>query len=187
MTRAAWDVDTAVDRSGSRELSCEELRALAVSLGARPEEWADRVRHDPDERIFEQLYLDDNVGVWLICWSAGHDTGFHDHDVPSGAFVVVQGVLTEERLRFRAPPNSVVLEQGDSVAFDPTEIHRVLHTGDAPAVSIHTYSPPLLRMGSYLVESGGALRRVPIGPTDELRPPVINPNLGGGSIGRATA
>jgi mannose-6-phosphate isomerase-like protein (cupin superfamily) len=161
--------------NGSRELSGQELRALAVSMGGRPENWAERVRHDPDERVFEQLYLDENVGVWLICWSAGHDTGFHDHDVSSGAFVVVRGALIEERLRFGVPPSSVLLEQGDSVHFDPTEIHRVFHAGDVPAVSIHAYSPPLMRMGSYLVEPGGALRRLSIGPTDELRPPVLDP------------
>jgi hypothetical protein len=100
----------------------------------------------------------------------GHDTGFHDHDISSGAFTVVQGCLREERLRFGAPPSAVSLEEGGSVSFGPSDIHRVVHEGDVPAVSIHAYSPPLMRMGSYVLQEGGALLRRPLGPVEELRP-----------------
>jgi predicted metal-dependent enzyme (double-stranded beta helix superfamily) len=147
-----------------------ELRALALALGAREELWRDAVRHERHRRIFEQLHLDERVGVWLICWMDGHDTGFHDHDISSGAFTVVRGRLREERLRFGAPPGAVTLGEGDSAHFGPSDIHRVLHDGDQPAVSIHAYSPPLVRMGSYLVEDGGALLRRPLEPSEELRP-----------------
>ena len=108
--------------------------------------------------------------MWLICWMDGHDTGFHDHDISSGAFTVVSGRLREERLRFGAAASSITPDPGMSTQFAPTDIHRVVHEGDGPAVSIHAYSPPLVRMGSYVVEEGGALLRQPIGPVEELRP-----------------
>jgi len=100
----------------------------------------------------------------------GHDTGFHDHDISAGAFTVVRGSLREERLTLGAAPTSVTLGEGHAVQFEPTDIHRVLHTGNEAAVSLHAYSPPLVRMGSYLVEPGGLLLRQPVGPTEELRP-----------------
>ena len=153
-----------------RELAPTELEAVARSFGERPELWRHLVRHDERQRAFEQLHLDEHVGVWLLCWLPGQDTGFHDHDISFGAFVTVEGELIEERLRFGAPPTALHLGEGESVHFRPTDIHRVLHTGEAPAVSIHAYSPPLIRMGSYLFEPGGALLRHPMEPTEELRP-----------------
>ena len=38
------------------------------------------------------------------------------------------------------------------------------------AVSIHAYSPPLWRMGTYAVEPDGTLRRTSISYAEELRP-----------------
>jgi hypothetical protein len=41
---------------------------------------------------------------------------------------------------------------------------------DAPAVSIHAYSPPLWRMGTYTTGADGTLRRESISYAEELRP-----------------
>ena len=41
----------------------------------------------------------------------------------------------------------------------PVAIHRVLHAGDAPAVTIHAYSPPLTRIGAYRLGPNGELER----------------------------
>ena len=38
------------------------------------------------------------------------------------------------------------------------------------AVSIHAYSPPLWRMGTYEVEPDGTLRRRSVSYAEELRP-----------------
>jgi predicted metal-dependent enzyme (double-stranded beta helix superfamily) len=159
-----------VDRPRGRDLSGAELRAVSTSVGARPELWRELVRADPEQRVYEQLLADDHLAVWLICWMDGHDTGFHDHDRSSGAVTVVHGELREERLRFGAPPSSHIYGSAQTIEFEATDIHRVVHAGGEPAVSVHAYSPPLDRMGSYLVEEGGALRRQSLGGTDELRP-----------------
>jgi hypothetical protein len=37
-------------------------------------------------------------------------------------------------------------------------------------VTIHAYSPPLWRMGAYVIEPGGALRRESLSYAEELRP-----------------
>ena len=36
-----------------------------------------------------------------------------------------------------------------SFHFCPADIHRISHAGTEPAVTLHVYSPPLLRMGTY--------------------------------------
>ncbi len=147
----------------------DDLRALVEGLAGNPALWTPRVRHDPGSRIFELLWSDPRVDVWLICWSGeDHDTGFHDHDVSSGAFAVVQGELVEERLTVGAPVRRR-LRRGQSLSFPPSHVHRVQGVGTIPAVSIHAYSPPLVRMGVYGVAPDGTLRREAVGATHELR------------------
>jgi predicted metal-dependent enzyme (double-stranded beta helix superfamily) len=158
------------DRPHGRDLSGAELRAVANSVGKQPELWRDLVRADPEQRVYEQLLSDSHLAIWLICWMDGHDTGFHDHDRSSGAVTVVRGELCEERLRVGAPPASQIYRAGQTIEFEATDIHRVVHADGEPAVSVHAYSPPLDRMGSYVVEPGGALRRQSLGGADELRP-----------------
>jgi hypothetical protein len=41
----------------------------------------------------------------------------------------------------------------------PVAIHRVLHAGEQPAVTIHAYSPPLSRTGAYTIGVDGELER----------------------------
>ena len=68
-----------------RDLDRSELRDLVARLAAEPQRWHSLVRHDGGPRQFEQLWRDDHVDVWVISWANGGDTGFHDHDVSSGA------------------------------------------------------------------------------------------------------
>jgi predicted metal-dependent enzyme (double-stranded beta helix superfamily) len=146
-----------------------DLRDLVDEIAAKPELWAHLVRHEPDRRTYEELVLREGVGLWLICWMDDHDTGFHDHDVSSGAVAVLRGRLREERLALSGN-RSRVYSAGESFDFEAHDIHRMSHPGGEPAVSLHAYSPPLSRMGSYTVGDGGLLRRVSISYAEELRP-----------------
>jgi hypothetical protein len=112
----------------------------------------------------------DEVGVWLICWMDDHDTGFHDHDISSGAVAVVQGEVREERLVLGGAPRARLYRPGDAFDFAASDIHRMSHAGGGPAVSIHAYSPPLVRMGAYAVDPEGLVSRVSISYAEELRP-----------------
>jgi predicted metal-dependent enzyme (double-stranded beta helix superfamily) len=157
-------------RARGRDLDAGELRAVVDALAARPEAWAGLVRHDPEQRLYEELLRDEHLAVWLICWMDDHDTGFHDHDDSSGAVAVVRGELREERLAVAGPPAARRFSAGASFSFAAYDIHRVWHAGGEPSVSLHAYSPPLRRMGSYVVETTGALRRHSVSYADELRP-----------------
>jgi quercetin dioxygenase-like cupin family protein len=100
----------------------------------------------------------------------GHDTGFHDHDISSGALAVIQGSVREDRLAIGGDPETKVLAAGQSVSFSSAAIHRVRHEGDTPAITIHTYSPPIQQMGQYEFEPGGTLKRHARGSGEELKP-----------------
>ena len=153
-----------------QDLTTGELRRLVRDLAAQPELWEHLIRHDPSERTYEQLLLDEHVGVYLICWMDGHDTGFHDHDVSAAAIAVAHGQVREDRLSIGAEPASCLLGPGDVLDVEPADIHRVRHAGRLPAVTIHAYSPPLARMGSYEVSPSGRLRRHAMPSSEELRP-----------------
>jgi quercetin dioxygenase-like cupin family protein len=161
---------TPPDRPTGRDLTKDESRAYAAAVAARPELWRPLVRHDPAERIFTPLERDGHLETWVICWMPGHDTGFHDHDLSSGAVTVVEGEVREHRLTVGGEPLSRVVPTGGSFTFDAPDIHRVTHEGTEPAVTVHVYSPPLRRMGRYVVTPDRPLERHPIGHDEELRP-----------------
>ena len=120
-----------------------ELRELVAGIAADPAQWRSLVRHD---------------------------TGFHDHDVSSGAVAVVEGELIEERLVLAGAPLRLRHRAGEVFDFGSAHVHRMLQDSDTPAVSIHAYSPPLWRMGSYAVNPDGTLCRQSISYAEELRP-----------------
>ena len=152
------------------ELSGPELVAVVRRLAAAPARWEHLVHHDPDRRVYEQLHRDDELAVWLICWMDDHDTGFHDHDLSSGAVAVIDGEVAEDRLVLGGEPTTRRFGRGEAFHFGAADIHRVRHAGVAPAVTIHAYSPPLWRMGAYEILSGGELRRHSLSYAEELRP-----------------
>ena len=157
-------------RPHGRDLSGAELQEFVAELADRPELWIHLVKHDSTQRVYEELLSDEHLTAWLICWMDEHDTGFHDHDVSSGAVAVVSGAVREERLAIDGPTRRGVFRAGASFHFAASDIHRVSHAGSDPAVTLHVYSPPLLRMGAYAIGEDGVLARHPVSSTDELRP-----------------
>ena len=99
------------------------------------------------------------MNAWVICWSEDQDTGFHDHDTSAAAITVVSGQVREDRLTLGAALRSRVLSSGTTFTVPPVAIHRVLHAGDVPAVTVHAYSPPLRRTGAYRLGPHGELER----------------------------
>jgi hypothetical protein len=159
-----------VPRPRGRDLSGPELETFVADLAERPELWIDLVKHDTTQRVYEELLWDEHVTAWLICWMDEHDTGFHDHDVSSGAVAVVSGAVREERLAIEGPLRAGVFRAGASFHFSAADIHRVSHAGSDPAVTLHVYSPPLLRMGAYVIGDDGVLARHQMSYEEELRP-----------------
>jgi quercetin dioxygenase-like cupin family protein len=143
-------------------LTVAELQALAEDVAAQPERWTPLIHHDRSERTYALLHEDDEVSVWLLCWSEDHDTGFHDHDISAAAITVVSGNVREDRMRLGGEPLSRLVRAGETVTVPPSAIHRVLHAGTGPAVTIH-------RTGAYELGPGGELLRIAQDGHAELR------------------
>lgn len=153
----------------ARFLDRRELRTLVDDLARRPGEWRDLVEFPDDRRHYVSLYRDEYVDVWLLCWTPRNDTGWHDHDISSGAVAVVEGALLECNPRIGGAHVEVETPAGTSFSFGPDHIHRLVGSADR-SVSIHAYSPPLARLGQYSIDDDGVMRRISVSYADELRP-----------------
>lgn len=149
-------------------LSPAALRALVARTAADTAAWRPLVRRDAPGRGCALLLADGRVEVWVLSWSPGDDTGFHDHGASRAAIAVAEGTVAEERLTLGGPPRSQVLGPGAVAEVPAGHIHRIRQVGDARAVSIHAYSPPLEQMGTYAPDEDGLIERTPVGGDHEL-------------------
>lgn len=152
-----------------RDLARPELEELVTAIAEDPSAWGHLVAFDSDERVYVSLHRDSHVDVWLLCWTPENDTGWHDHDVSSGAVAVVAGELVESNLTLMHGARERRVGEGEVFSFDADHIHR-LSGAVHGSVSVHAYSPPLWRMGQYAVDDEGVLRRLSLSYADELRP-----------------
>jgi quercetin dioxygenase-like cupin family protein len=141
-------------------VSVAGLAETLTTWAKQTEAWHPLVRHDKKERVYELVHRDADVELYLVCWMPGHDTGFHDHDDSAAAITVLEGEITEERLSISGAVTRT-LEKNATVTIAKEAIHRVRHAGNEPAVTLHAYSPPLSRVGTYEFADDGALLRHP--------------------------
>ncbi|MFG3256888.1 cysteine dioxygenase [Streptomyces sp. NPDC048172] len=148
------------------QLTPARLARIADSFAARPELWRPQVRFVAEERWHARLAQTPEHEVWLLTWLPGQGTEVHDHGGASGAFSVVEGVLTERSFR-RQPPvaRARELREGGTRSFGPRYIHEVANRGTAPAVSVHAYSPVLAAMSYYRETADG---RIALDRTDPV-------------------
>jgi len=95
-----------------------------------------------------------------LCWRNGQRSPIHNHRGSSCGVKVLRGVATETA--FARSPNGMVMATGSRdlaegaicVSYDD-DIHQVsnLQAGGADLVTLHVYSPPLLRMDMYSLET----------------------------------
>jgi quercetin dioxygenase-like cupin family protein len=157
----------AIEAQG-RDLGIEELREVADWLGDKP--WHDLCLSVGANRGYQELYRGRRLSTWLIHWGESADTGFHDHDLSAGAVRVIRGRVRDDRLGLGGQARTREYGPGESFTIGASDIHRVLQVGDEPALTVHAYSPPLVRMGAYMVEPDGTLTRHSMSWEEELRP-----------------
>lgn len=151
LLRTAWNAS----RPHGAVLKTPQELASIVSLFASSAGWMDRVRLCTERRWYERLFQGPNHDVWLISWLPGQSTGFHDHGKSSGAFVVATGILEEHRPAERP----VLIHAGQPRVFGPDYAHDVRNGSPAPAISIHSYSPPLNEMNEYELDGSRLIQR----------------------------
>lgn len=152
-----------------RALERVELLQVVETVAAHRDLWVPHTPPDGRERHYVSLHRDSHVDVWAIFWMPDNDTGWHDHDLSSGAVRVVRGTLVEHALRIGGDDLQTIHRSGGAFSFGPSHIHR-LTCWEPGSVSIHAYSPPLWRLGQYGVSPDGVLHRQSVSYADELRP-----------------
>ncbi len=129
------------------------LLEVARHYAARPDDWAVAPRFNPRERWYHRLAQEPDHEVWLLTWLPGQHTDLHAHGGSAGAFVVFSGVLVEQTVAGPAHPSLVerTLRAGQGRGFGPHHVHRIVHHGRLPAVSVHVYGPALTSMTRYRI------------------------------------
>ncbi len=96
--------------------------------------------------------------LWAMCWKNGQRSPIHDHAASSCALRVLRGTATVTQFEF-APHGHVKamgscdLGPGSICATQDSDLHQIsnLQDGTADMVTLHAYSPPLLRMNTYSI------------------------------------
>jgi hypothetical protein len=131
------------------------------------------VEFDEQARWHRRIYRDQRVDVWLISWLPDQGTQLHDHGGSTGSFTVISGTLAEAVYVRSGRAAGTLRERehraGRSVGFDSRYVHDVRNLSDAPAVSVHAYSPALTSMTYYDVDDG-ALVELGTVATDDPEP-----------------
>jgi predicted metal-dependent enzyme (double-stranded beta helix superfamily) len=141
------------------------LAEIATRLAGQRSLWEPLIEFDPVSRYYARLAAEQTFEAWLLTWVPGQGTDWHDHGGSAGAFVTLQGTLTEEHAAvspYAAPrilAGARELSEGTLRAFGTKHIHRVTNQALEPAVSLHVYSPALVEMNAYVAE-GQELRLV---------------------------
>jgi quercetin dioxygenase-like cupin family protein len=144
---------------GSSTLSAAELEQVASAIRDRPELWEPLLVVDAHRRRYRLLYEDERTDIWVLCWMPGQSTGFHDHDISDVGIAIASGMIIERQLKLPSGATALELRPGDTRQGPAGYVHSVAHGEGAPAVSIHCYSPPLMKVGQYRVDAEGVLSR----------------------------
>lgn len=131
---------------------------IAAGIAQVPEAWQWLIRHDPLKRHPVRLVATEAYEVWVIGWTTGQHVRPHDHGGSAAAVVVTEGELTEVDLSGRRR----TLRPGTARVLGPEVVHDVVNRSDAPATSVHLYSPPLTSMTYYDPTTRGPVETVTI-------------------------
>lgn len=144
-------LDSLEDRAALADLLIE-LSQLQVSC----DDLAEHVRFSNRGYMRNLVHGGEWYHLLAICWKNGQRSPIHDHAGSSCGVRVLRGVATETRFEFA--PNGHIkavgsrdLAEGSVCGSQDADLHQVsnLQAGTADLVTLHVYSPPLLRMGTY--------------------------------------
>lgn len=138
------------------QASIPELTALLNKLKITCDDVAEHVRFGDDQYRRNSIRIGRWYHVWALCWKNGQRSPIHDHRGSNCVVQVLRGNLTQTLFEFA--PNGHVKATGSQdfpvgsfIHSQDTDLHQIsnLQAGNADLVTLHIYSPPLLRMGTY--------------------------------------
>ncbi len=114
----------------------------------------------PDRYVRNLVHAGPAYQALVLCWRNGQRSPIHNHRGSNCGVKVLRGVATETV--FAKGPNGMAyavrsrdLPAGHTCASADEDMHQVsnLQAGGADLVTLHVYSPPLLRMDVFSLDS----------------------------------
>ena len=124
------------------------------------EDVANYLVFSPERYVRNLLHAGPAYQALVLCWRNGQRSPIHNHRGSHCGVKVLRGVATETL--FARAPNGMIyptrshdLPPGHVCASADEDIHQVsnLQAGGANLVTLHVYSPPLLRMDMFSLDS----------------------------------
>ena len=115
---------------------------------------------NPTRYVRNRVHDGPSYQALVLCWRNGQRSPIHNHRGSHCGVKVLRGVATETI--FARAPNGMVLPlrsrdlpAGHTCASADADIHQVsnLQAGGADLVTLHVYSPPLLRMEMFSLDT----------------------------------
>lgn len=115
---------------------------------------------NPQRYVRNRLHDGPAYQALVLCWRNGQRSPIHNHRGSACGVKVLRGVATETL--FTRAPNGMVLPissrdlaRGHICASADEDIHQIsnLQAGSADLVTLHIYSPPLLRMDMFSLDN----------------------------------
>jgi cysteine dioxygenase len=113
-----------------------------------------------DRYVRNLIHAGPTYQALALCWRNGQRSPIHNHRGSNCGVKVLRGVATET-LFDRAPNGMVVargshdLPPGHTCASADDDMHQIsnLQAGGADLITLHVYSPPLLRMDMFSLDT----------------------------------
>jgi DMSO/TMAO reductase YedYZ molybdopterin-dependent catalytic subunit/predicted metal-dependent enzyme (double-stranded beta helix superfamily) len=136
--------------------SLAELTAMLAKLDISAADLKDHIHFSDQGYTHNTVRAGRWYHAWVLCWKNGQRSPIHDHKGSSCGVRVLRGTLTQTLFEFAGNGHvkavgSFDSEPGSVIGSHDMDLHQVsnLQPGDADLVTLHVYSPPLVRMGTY--------------------------------------
>jgi cysteine dioxygenase len=159
------------------------MQAIVDWLGDTPLDAGSLVNYlvfRPERYVRNRLHDGPAYQALVLCWRNGQRSPIHNHRGSHCGVKVLRGVATETQFTRAAnglivPVSSRDLPAGRICASVDDDIHQIsnLQAGSADLVTLHIYSPPLIRMEMFSLDTPAV---------SEWDDPINDPFVEGGGI-----
>ncbi|OWY40973.1 hypothetical protein CEK28_01500 [Xenophilus sp. AP218F] len=147
-------------------LGRQQILDFYRSLRLEPEALARHRRFDPASYCRNRIFANDCFELLLLCWLPGQQSRIHNHHGSRCGVLVVEGIASETV--FTAAPDGAALPgitrrlaAGSLAVNEHQDIHRISNAHERNLVTLHLYSPPLLKMETFSAAGPARERREP--------------------------
>lgn len=162
----------------NRKANADELRNRMLAAHISIDDISGWIRFSDKHYLRNLIRQGEYYHALALCWRSGQRSPIHNHSGSVCGLLVLEGIATETV--FETTPSGLVkpvlsrdILCGELIVAQGGDIHQVsnLQAKGCDLVTLHIYSPPLLSMDTWSLETGYV---------GKFRPDVVEFELGGG-------